>query len=95
MGSTSIAYCGRALNDQTQPALIFPNGVTPTEHIFGADRVKAGELVLVRDPLEVLKAHENGIENVVSFLTEGISSAQLQYLSVLMDEKHIETLTLF
>jgi hypothetical protein len=57
-----IAYCGRALNADQQPALIFPNGVTPSEHIFGADRVKAGELVLVRDPLDVLKAHENGIE---------------------------------
>jgi DNA primase len=92
---TVIAYCGRALNDQQQPALIFPNGVTPSEHIFGADRVKEGELTLVRDPLDVLKAYENGIENVVSFLTEGISSAQLQYLSALMDERHIETLTLF
>lgn len=92
---TVIAYCGRALNDQLQPALIFPNGVTPSEHIFGADRVRDGELVLVRDPLDVLKAHENGIENVVSFFTEGISSAQLQYLSTLMDEAHIETLSLF
>ena len=92
---TVIAYCGRALTDQQQPALIFPNGVTPIEHIFGADRVKEGELILVRDPLDVLKAYDNGIENVVSFLTEGISSAQLQYLSALMDEAHIESLTLF
>lgn len=92
---TVIAYCGRALNDQLQPALIFPNGVTPSEHIFGADRVTEGELILVRDPLDVLKAYENGIENVVSFLTEGISSAQLQYLSALMDERHVEALSLF
>jgi DNA primase len=92
---TVIAYCGRSLNDQTQPALIFPNGIAPSEHIFGADRVKEGELILVRDPLDVLKAFENGIENVVSFLTDSISSAQLQYLSVLMDEKHIEMLSLF
>jgi DNA primase len=90
-----IAYCGRALSDQQQPVLIFPNGVTPQEYIFGAERVKEGELFLVRDPLDVLKAFDSGVENVVSFLTEGISSAQLQYLSVLMDERHIETLTLF
>jgi len=90
-----IAYFGRALSDQTQPTLIFPNGVAPSEHIFGVDRVTEGDLVLVRDPLDVLKAYENGIENVVSFLTESISSAQLQYLSALMDERHIETLTLF
>jgi hypothetical protein len=92
---TVIAYCGRALSDQQQPALIFPNGVTPQDHIFGAERVKEGELFLVRDPLDVLKAFDSGVENVVSFLTEGISSAQLQYLSALMDEAHIESLTLF
>jgi DNA primase len=91
---TIIAYCGRALSDQQQPALIFPSGVTPSEHIFGADRVKEGELVLVRDPLDVLKAYENGIENVVSFLTEVISSVQLQYLSALMDERRCETVSL-
>ena len=66
----------------------------PSEHIFGADRVKEGELVLVRDPLDVLKACENGIENVVAFFTDGISSTQLQYLSALMDERHIENLIL-
>ena len=61
--------------------------------LFGAERVGEGELFLVRDPLDVLKAYENGIENVVAFLTDGISSAQLQYLSALMDEKHIDVLT--
>ncbi|MGA2795839.1 MAG: hypothetical protein ABSE69_20490 [Roseiarcus sp.] len=90
-----IAYCGRALSDQQQPVLIFPNGVTPQEHIFGAERVKEGELFLVGDPLDVLKAFDSGVENVVSFLTEGISSAQLQYLSVLMDERRRETISLF
>jgi hypothetical protein len=35
--------------------------------------VTEGELILMRDPIDVLKAFENG----VSFLTEGISSAQL------------------
>ncbi len=92
---TVVAYCGRALSAEQQPALIFPNGISPSEYIFGADRVKESELALVRDPLDVLKAYEGGIENVVCFFTEGISSAQLQYLSVLMDEKHIEALMLF
>jgi DNA primase len=91
---TVIAYCGRALSEQQQPALIFTNGVAPSEHIFGAERVGEGELFLVRDPVDVLKANDSGIENVVSFLTETISSAQLQYLSALMDEKHIDVLTL-
>jgi hypothetical protein len=57
--------------------------------------VKEGELFLVRDPLDVLKAYNSGVENVVSFLTEGISSAQLQYLSALMDERRCETISLF
>jgi DNA primase len=92
---TVIAYCGRAITEEQQPALVFPNGVTPSAHIFGADRVKDGELILVRDPLDVLKAFESGIENVVSFLTQGISSEQLQYLSALMDERRIESLALF
>jgi hypothetical protein len=30
--------------------------------------VKDGELILVRDPLDVLKAFESGIENVVIYL---------------------------
>ena len=92
---TIIGYCGRALSGDQQPSLIFPNGLTPSEHIFGADRVRDGELILVRDVIDVLKASENGIENVVSFLTETVSSAQLQYLSALMDEAHVETLALF
>ena len=46
-----------------------------------------GELYLVRDPLDVLKAFENGIENVVSFLTEGITAQQLEQLASFMDEK--------
>ena len=83
------------VEDQQQPILIFPNGVMPQEHIFGAERVKEGGAVLVRDPLDVLKAFDSGVENVVSFLTRGISSAQLQYLSVLMDERRCDTISLF
>jgi hypothetical protein len=43
----------------------------------------------------VLKAFEGEIENVVSFLTEGITAQQLEQLSSLMDEKKIDTLSLF
>jgi hypothetical protein len=50
---------------------------------------------VVRDPLDVLKAFENGIENVVSFLAEGITAQQLEQLASLMDEKKIDTLSLF
>jgi hypothetical protein len=75
--------------------LLFPSGFDPHSTIFNAHRVAEGELYLVRDPLDVLKAFENGIENVVSFLTEGITAQQLEQLSSLMDEKKIDTLSLF
>jgi hypothetical protein len=38
------------------------NGINPTEYIFNAHRARGGELYLVRDPLQVLQAAENGIE---------------------------------
>jgi hypothetical protein len=82
-----VGYCGMALSDAQQPSLIFPNGVVPSDYIFGSQRVAKGELHLVRTPLDVLSAWDNGADNVVCFLTEVVSSAQMQYLSVLMDEK--------
>lgn len=89
-----LAYCGRAVRDES-PTLAFPNGFDPGSVIFNADRIHAGELYLVRDPLRVLTAHESGIENVVAFLTEGISPQQLEMLAALMDEKRCDTVELF
>lgn len=88
-----VCYCGRAVKDES-PALIFPNGVTPSEYIFNAHSVGAGELYLVRDPLQVLQAAENGISNVVSFLTP-ITAQSLEMLASLMDERKVETVELF
>ena len=62
-----VCYCGRTVKDES-PALTFPNGVNPHDYIFNSHRVRASDLYLVRDPLEVLRA-ENGVENVVAFLT--------------------------
>jgi hypothetical protein len=90
---TLVAYCGRALGDES-PTLTFPNGFKPEEHIFGAHRVDGAELVLVRDPLEAMTASENGIENVVAFLTDVVSAEQLQRLAALMDEKGGEVVEL-
>jgi DNA primase len=91
---TIIGYMGRALSDES-PTLTFPNGLVPQDHIFGIDRVTGGQLYLVRDPIEVLKAFEAGIENVVSFLTEGITAQQLEGLASLMDERLCEHVELF
>ena len=49
----------------------------------------------MRDPLQVLAAHESGIDNVVAFLTESITAQQLEMLATLMDEKQCETIELF
>jgi DNA primase len=81
-----LAYCGRSLKGE-EPLLLFPSGFNPAEVIFNAHRAVSGTLTLVRDPLFVLKAHENGIGNVVSILTDTISAQQLKTIYVLMNEK--------
>ena len=88
-----LGYCGRSVRDES-PMLVFPNGINPHEFIFNAHRVIAGELYLVRDPIDVLKAFESGVENVVSFLTE-ITPQQVEMLASLMDSKKCETVSVF
>jgi hypothetical protein len=75
-----VCYCGRALEDES-PKLLFPNGTDPHGHIFNAHQVRAGELYLVRDPLQVLTAYEAGETNVVAFLTDGITAQQRELLA--------------
>lgn len=48
-------------------------------------------IYLMRDPLDVTKVHEGGIENTAAFLTETISLPQLEILSSLMDERKCES----
>jgi DNA primase len=97
-----VAYCGRAVNEQQQPTVIFPRGFDPTAHVFNARRATESkdfadtrQLSLVRDPLQVLTAAENGVENVVAFLTEAISAQQLEQLAALMDETKCDSVELF
>lgn len=79
-----IAYCGRSYEGKE---LTFPSGFKPEEHIFNAHRAIEGDLYLARDPLVVLTAYENGVENVVSFLTDTIQPIQLEMLASLMDQR--------
>jgi DNA primase len=88
-----VGYAGRTLKEET-PILQFPNGLTPSEHIFGADRVTEGELYLVRDPLDVLRAAESGVDNAVCFLCD-ITPQMLEMLSSLMDERKCPSISLF
>jgi len=89
-----VGYIGYALSDQQQPKIIAPNGVNLADHLFGANRVQPGALYLVRDPLQVLAAHENGVENVVSFLSD-ITAQSLVMLTSLMDTVSCDTVELF
>ena len=89
-----LAYCGRALKDES-PALIFPNGFDPRGVIFNAHRIVESDLFLVRDPLNAMTAHQNGVENVVAFLSENMSALQLEQLAALMDERKCEHLEVF
>ena len=84
-----VAYCGHTVK-QESPALIFPNGFRPEERVFNAHRIGEGESVLVRDPLEVMRAFQNGIDNALSFLTETCSAIQLQMLAAVLDETGCE-----
>jgi hypothetical protein len=91
---TVAAYVGRALNDAL-PVLSCHKEFDPRGYLFGADRVSEGEVTVVRDVLDVLKASESGIDNVVAFLTESIQIAQLEVLISLMHERKVEAITLF
>ena len=88
-----LGFAGRSLNDE-QPALTIPNGINPQEIIFGGERVEEGTLYLVRDVLDVLKAHESGVTNCVCFLTD-ITALQVEMLAALMATKHCDTVELF
>jgi DNA primase len=93
-GRALLAYCGRAVKEES-PTLIFPNGFDPRGAIFNAHRIVEGDLFLVRDPLQVLTAHESGIDNVVAFLTENVTAQQLEQLAALMDDRKCEHLEMF
>lgn len=91
---TLLAYVGIAVTDEQSPKLLFPNGFQPESVIFGCNRIEAGELYLVRNPLQVLTAFESGVTNVVSFLAP-ITAQMLEQLASLCDEKHIDAVELF
>jgi hypothetical protein len=93
-GGALLAYCGRAVKEES-PTLIFPNGFDPRGAIFNAHRVVEGDLFLVRDPLQALTAHQGGMDNVVSFLTETVTAQQLEQLAALMDDRKCEHLEMF
>lgn len=86
---TLVAYCGVAVREDQQPRLKF-HKFEPNTAFFNLERVTSKDAVYVgRDPLDVLRAYEGGIENIISFLSP-ISSPSLQALSLWMDQEGIE-----
>jgi DNA primase len=79
-----VGYVGRALADKDQPQLLIPKNLE-APLIFGTHRLKEGSVYLMRDPLDVLRAHESGIENAVAFVSD-ITPESLEYLASVMDE---------
>ncbi len=89
-----VAYCGRALKGE-HPKLIFPKDFKPEGYFFSALQIPVDEIALVRDPLDALIANQNGVENVVSVLTETINAAQLRLLAELMDDNDCQAIELY
>lgn len=89
-----LAYCGRAVRDDQMPALTWPKDFEYENVLFNAHRIASGDFVyVVRDPLQVLLATQNGIDNAICFLGE-ISSDALQVLALWMDERGISSVDL-
>lgn len=85
-----IGFAGLALRGET-PAIVVPNGFPDLKTIlFNVHRISAGELRLLPSPLEVLRAFEGGIGNVVSFLTETVDAGQVEHLASILDQKKCE-----
>jgi CHC2 zinc finger len=83
-----VAYCGLGVRGESK-GLSFPKDFDPLLHIFNGDKVAGGEVTLMRDPLEVMAAFQNGIENGISFFTGDLMAEQLQALASLMQAKDI------
>src|SRR5450755_1719881 len=87
---TLLAYCGIAASTEQSPRFLFPSNFDPATAIFNGNRVSAGELNLVSNIVQVLEAFQNGVENTVCFLTDGITAQQLEQLASLMDQKRVD-----
>jgi hypothetical protein len=81
-------YVGLALGDE-QPAIKVPEGHDPTRYLFNAHQVEPGDVLYVcRSPIDLLKAWENGVRNIVSFVGPMDSDA-LTLLAHFMDQNQI------
>jgi hypothetical protein len=89
-----LGYVGIAVQPEQTPRFLLPNNLDPQNLIFAQDKVEPGTLFLVRNPLEVLLASENGAGNVVSFFAD-ITPQNLETLAALCDQKRCDSIELF
>jgi CHC2 zinc finger len=83
-----VAYCGYAIRGESN-GLSFPKDFDPLLHIFNGDKITDGEVTLMRDPLEVMMAFQNGVGNGIAFFIADLAPEQLQALADLMQAKAI------
>jgi hypothetical protein len=92
---TIVAHIGRRIDEHT-PRLVFPLGFRPEEHFFGLSRVKQGPLVVVADPLQVLRAYESDPDaNAIAYLTDELTQIQLLGITSVMDERQCPTVRIY
>lgn len=81
-------YVGMALGEE-QPAVKVPEGHDPTRYLFNAHQVEAGDVLYVcRSPIDLLKAWDHGVRNIVS-LVGPMDADALTLLANFMDQHQI------
>jgi DNA primase len=85
-----LAYCGRAVKNGQTPRLTVPKGFDATSVLFNAHRIEETDsITIARDPLLVLQAFEQGIENVVGIIGGAVTVPQLEMLVDFMNSNGI------
>lgn len=86
-----VAYAGYCLKGEG-PDWLFPKGFDPEAHIFHHPASALERPWLMSDPVEVLHAYQNGIEDGIAFLTEQATPEQFEMLARFMRGQEIERL---
>jgi DNA primase len=78
-----VAYCGRALDDASQPRYRFPSGFSKSEILFNLHRaVATGQpaVVVVEGFFDCLKLHQAGVPAVVALMGAALYDSQQRAL---------------
>lgn len=78
------AFVGIALKGE-DPDLLYPKGYD-VPYYMGIEHITAGTLTVVHHPVDMLKAYEGGLENIIALLRP-ITTSTLKCLWALMDDR--------